>query len=324
MKKFILGFLSCFLLCSVTYVIAASIGSDEVLYDNSNSNSSATDVQGAIDEVYNTLDKIGSGYSLIAHAPEGLSTELVAGLYRYQGIQDASHNVNNYICFGTVNKSTCVGDTDKYMYRIIGINTNGQMKLIKKEALNSKYKWGSLTGDDWAHSDLFFGLNASYFLENTDYVPNNTWSNRIADTIWQFGSINDPNMTALGIYNTESGFNSTITAKIGLIYLHDYAYGLVGGNNCSVSGTGNICKTSWIFLLNNDANPPYDQYEWTITRKDSSLVWGARITGAFEAGYASNGYYGSSEFSVRPVFFLNSNERIASGSGTITDPYILS
>ena len=112
-------------------VMAESINSNEVIYDNSSSLSSATDVQGALDEVFNTLDKVGSGYSLIAHAPEGLSTELVGGLYRYQGA-----TVNNYICFGTTEKNTCTGDTDKYMYRIMGINEVGQMKLIKKESIN--------------------------------------------------------------------------------------------------------------------------------------------------------------------------------------------
>ncbi len=65
-------------------------------------------------------------------------------LRRYQGT-----SVNNYICFGTNDKDVCLNDQDKYMYRIIGIDTETQeLKIIKKEALNTKYYWPK-TAADW-------------------------------------------------------------------------------------------------------------------------------------------------------------------------------
>ena len=106
------------------------------------------------------------GYSLLARTQNNISTELIGGLYRYQGIQDSTHDVANYICFGTTNKSECTNNTDFFMYRIIGISPSGQMKLIKKYKLSTDYVWHSTSGVEWPNSSLFAGLNGDYFLNN--------------------------------------------------------------------------------------------------------------------------------------------------------------
>ena len=87
--------------------------------------------------------------------------------YRYVG-----ENPNNYVCFGTTDKATCTGNTDLYMYRIIGIfeddSGNEHLKLIKKETLDTSYAWhsDSSADTDWNESDLYKGLNGNYFLTN--------------------------------------------------------------------------------------------------------------------------------------------------------------
>ena len=286
-------------------VIAESINSDEVLYDNSNSSSNSENVQDAIDHLYNIYDHSSVGFSLLTRTPDKLSTELVAGLYRYQGVQNANNTVDNYICFGTTNKSDRVGDTDKYMYRIIGINTNGQMKLIKKEALNTAYQWASNTGIDWAHSSLYANLNGSYFLTDTNYVPDSSWSNRIVASDWHYLTSSDDTISTIA--ERELGAE-TVNAKIGLMYLHDYAYAL---EPPAYSGA------SWIHIKNNDTNAP-GTYEWTISRWNTSDAW------AVYSGSRVGSYVMTASYSVRPVFFLKASEAIASGAGTITDPYILS
>ncbi len=93
------------------------------------------------------------------------------GLYRYQGTNDLVND--NYICFGTNDKSECTSNTDAYMYRIMGVNSNGQLKLIKKEALNSTMQWYSNYNADitWPNSTIYKELNGSSFLSNTTYVP---------------------------------------------------------------------------------------------------------------------------------------------------------
>ena len=301
-KRNIFGFLLGIIFCSFTVVLAESINSNEVLYDNSNSKTSYDNVQDVLDNLYNIYDHIGVGFSLLTRNPSDLSTELIDGLYRYQGIQNVNNNVDNYICFGTTSKSTCINDTNKYMYRIIGINTSGQMKLIKKEALNTSYQWNSSTGVEWYSSDLYNGLNGNYFLTNTTYIPDNTWSNRIVLTDWHYFSIASRTLTNIGEQELAA---PSISAKIGLMYLHDIQD-----------------ANSWINMENNDTNAPQSK-EWLITRWDYRYIFVASPNGVVTYADMTVGNMINS-YSVRPVFFLNSNERIASGSGTITDPYILS
>ena len=75
--------------------------------------------------------------------PSGtLSKDIVGDMYRYQGTGD----VPNWICFGTT--ENCGANDDlikKYMYRIIGITEEGEMKLIKETFVEE----GSVTGFAW-------------------------------------------------------------------------------------------------------------------------------------------------------------------------------
>lgn len=274
-----------------------------------------------------------AGEWLLESQPANLNTELEGGLYRYQGTADAVNN--NYICFGTADKNTCVSDTDKYMYRIIGINESMQLKLIKKEALNSMYYWHNsyIPNSPWPDSDLYKGLNgiaggnySNVFINNNNYsymLKDSNWYNKIADISWKYGDTSTYNTTAINIYNIENGFTNTVVAKIGLWYMHDYYYGIAGGNNCSDYGSYSRCKSSWIHLSNNDPNAPvqnYETYEWTMTRRNLSQ-------GMYTAWYPNS--YGYVEYSivsvtgpVRPVFYLNADITL-SGSGTTDDPYII-
>ncbi len=118
--------------------------------------------------VYFDIDNSVTSYLIENISSEELwNSPLEGDGYRYVGT-----NPNNYICFGTSDKDTCVNDTDKYMYRIIGIFEdeagNKNAKLIKKEALNTAYGWhsDSYTDVDWNESDLYKGINGSYFLTN--------------------------------------------------------------------------------------------------------------------------------------------------------------
>ncbi len=315
LKDCILFFILGAVICGTTIVVAESIQSSEITYNNGNAVSSSTDVQSALDELYETISSVGSGHSLIVNSADGLSSELVAGLYRYQGVQDATHNVNNYICFGTYDKNTCTSNVDNYMYRIVGINSNGQMKLLKNTSLVT-HNWSSTTGGIWPESDLFIDLNGSYFLENENYIPNDVWRNKILTTNWKYGNVLESRQTAQSMANTELSLTNSINAKIGLLYLHDFYYGLPGNNNCSDKIDANTCRTSWIFLGLN---------EWTVVKNNFGAIYiYGPLNWDFGARWAIS-YSGEETnlYSVRPVFFLNSSEYIVSGSGTITDPYIL-
>jgi len=145
--------------------------------------------------------------------------------YRYVGT-----NPNNYICFGTTDKSTCTGNTDLYMYRIIGIFEdslgNQHLKLIKSETLSPSvsgsffWAWNnSISADiDWDESTLYNGLNGSYFLENTtySYMQEQTWLNKVFD--WDYIAANtwEYNYDYIGTGGLQYARN---TPRI--IYLHE-------------------------------------------------------------------------------------------------------
>ena len=256
---------------------------------------------------------------LMENPTTGLTTSTQeGGLYRYQGT-----TANNYICFGTSDKATCTGNTDAYMYRIMGINSSNQLKLIKKEALNSAIAWHSISnGYDttWPNSTLYSSINGSTFLTNTTYVPSG-WSDKIATTTWKYGDNTTNNTTAANLYSIESAWTSTTSAKIGLMYMHDYYYGMSGGNNCSSSGAYSTCKTSWLYLSNSDSGAP-SAYEWTMSRYGQISSGGYSAWNVYSSGYV-NGYDLTSARSVRPVFYLTSDVSIVGGSGTLSDPFII-
>ncbi len=246
--------------------------------------------------------------------------------YRYIGTNPA-----NYVCFGTTDKTTCTGNTDMYMYRIIGIfedaDGNQHMKLIKKESLNTSYKWHESSDDvDWDESDLYSGINGSYFLTNTafQYMQDTNWIDKITE--WNYTATNTlsyenytTTKTKYGIfyyYNTPKSIylhelnrngksNQTcnynvstiadcnagewkeVPSKIGLMYASDYSLSLGTKTLDSlINSNYNTMKTGWIHLSNNDSAT----LSTTTVNPPSPLEWILPRVGTF-AGGLSHAYY---------------------------------
>ncbi len=139
-------------------------------------------------------------------------------LRRFQGDKDKVQN--NYICFGTSITEECVNNTDRYMYRIIGYATDnddettntkkGQLKLIKKEALEEAMQWHYNYNDNinWFQSDLYNRITTSAYLQNSYYVPIG-WENKIADHTWWTGDMiwtaNGGSQSGAEVYKIETG-----------------------------------------------------------------------------------------------------------------------
>lgn len=252
-----------------------------------------------------------------------LSNNLVGDMYRYQGTATAV--TNNYICFGTSDMSACTANTGTYMYRIIGIDTSGRMKLIKKEALDTSFRW-SPTTNEWAYATTFTSLNDSTFLTNTTFVPSG-WSDKIATITWKYGkqssALNQPGTV---IYDYEIGsnalFTSTVDAKISLMYMHDYYLALNNTTSCGYGGsTYSQCKNGWISLSTNDSGAPVPS-EWTMSASANNNSGVPSAWMIYSTGYTTN-YKVTDYLSIRPVFFLNSSVNIVDGTGTISDPYMI-
>lgn len=135
------------------------------------------------------------------------------GMYRYQG--QASEVDNNYICFGTTNKEECLNNQDKYMYRIIGVTPEGEIKVIKKEALEKTYQWWDDYNTDktFPESKIYEAINGAEFLTNTTYVPSG-WKDKISTHTWHYGDMwsgttDGANQTGLNLYLTETGQKAT-------------------------------------------------------------------------------------------------------------------
>ncbi len=268
-------------------------------------------------------------------------------LRRFQGQAEVSGNkilsdVNNYICFGISNKEECKNDTDKYLYRIIGIDTEtNELKIIKREALNTAYAWHNADNITWEKSNLQNNLNGSYFLTNINEYPylqsddsiESNWTSIIAFHDWGYGDISsfNENTTSTQAFQIEKeAWNNTLeNTKIGLMYASDYYLSGTTNNDddilkCMYGGSDiESCKKSWLYLYNNDTEAlssskkaAPDSDEWTMTRYSDTDAWYSGGNGVFFQFLTYNN-------SVRPVFYLTQNIKIIDGDGSLANPYII-
>ena len=281
--------------------------------------------------------------------------------YRYtgSGAVGTDTNPNNFICFGTNNKSECIANQDKYMYRVLGVflesNGNNHVKLIKYKQLGN-YAWNAdyQTNVSWENSDMYKGLNGNYFLTNTayDYLQNSEWLNKIENWTWsavntktEEEQINNPDYSyssPTGIYLNEMNKTSTETlcknsengaincnggawtnptGKIGLMYASDYALSL-GVNSLSLTSSSNYAtlKTGWMHQSNNDTTKSI--YEWTLSRGGSSGSV-ALVWFIKEIGSMYNFIRSDGPCGARPVFYLTTDTKVSDGTGSLENPFIL-
>lgn len=266
--------------------------------------------------------------------------------YRYIGTNPA-----NYICFGTTTKAECLGAPDSYMYRIIGV-FGRNLKLIKKEALNTAVEWDENYSYDnnWIAASIYSVLNGSSYLTNSEYMTS-AWSSIINETTWNTANTKEYSHNGLSYsYNTGknvylheikkgsgasnckgalgNSVNCTIgewfvpEGKIGLMYASDYALAL--GNsalNYTSNSNSTALKTSWMNIQNNDSGAP-SKAEWTLARAGmdtgTNYVWSVGLNGSLSNSSAHD------QYSVRPVFYLMSTIVLTSGDGTSSNPFIIS
>ena len=260
--------------------------------------------------------------------------------YRYAGA-----NPNNYVCFGS-DEATCPTEN---LYRIIGL-IDGKVKLIHAYGATTdmlgtdegyvntygsapsykgngdltkigKYKWNIANDNTWSASTTnTINLNEN-FLTYLD-SKNTKWKTMIADTTWYVGGMTGANgyqSNAKTAYNYEVGANkdasTTVTSKIGLMYLSDYYYAAsenywtLPGYNSSGNDYRKATNDNWMSI---------GLFEWTISRSS------AGSDGAFFVtvdGYVRGvGVVNSSWDVLRPSFSLSSSIKYTSGEGTAVNP----
>ncbi len=305
--------------------------------------------------IQNLSTKSKPSYTGLYHHDASLTNGAGDNSYRFAGA-----NPNNYVCFGS-DETTCPTEN---LYRIIGV-IDGKVKLIHAYGATTDmlgtdegyvktyqeewadftanykgngdltkigtYEWNKTSDNTWSTSTTnTTNLNTNYltYLDG----KNTKWKNMIADTTWYVGGMTGDNgvlSNAKTAYNYEVGANkdatTTVTSKIGLMYLSDYYYGatpdywtLPGFDN---NGSWNSDHTVWSGS-GNDYSKAYNNnwmstglIEWTISR-DSDIS-----NLAFYVGDVGDVGVGNSRgYAVRPSFSLSSSIKFTSGEGTAVNP----
>ncbi len=227
-----------------------------------------------------------------------------------------------------------------------------------KGSLNQvdRYRWqengSESTPADWKTALLnTIHLNTNYYSKIEDsyksLIKKHTWIYGNKNASW--GNIATAK-DAKTVYNNELGTNAKEEQKtdfqnIGLLYVSDYLYGATPNNWNKQPSTG-----TWNYNMNSgktdkEGNPagsfPETQvnndyrsvtdsnwlymglWEWLITINNDRTI----PVGAFHVrapGDVRSYYVGTHPFVVRPSFYLESNAKYKSGTGTASDPYIIS
>ena len=247
--------------------------------------------------------------------------------YRYEG-----KNPNNYVLF------------NDELWRAIGVfNVNTEsnraqnlVKLIRNEVLDG-LAWNTPFTNDWSVATLQNTLNNGYYnatdstcnlysFTKTCYFSetglNSTARNMIESVVWNLGGAPDINATADAFYTAErgtevySGRPTTWTGKIGLMYPSDYGYAVLASSCARTVDLGNYRNTAC--AGNNWLKTGSEQ--WTITPSSSSFTFVFYVidNGHLYSYNANNGQ------GVRPSIYLKSNIAMMGGSGTYSDPYLIS
>ena len=273
--------------------------------------------------------------------------------YRYYGASP-----NNYVCLDMEGQSTC---PDRGLFRIIGSiyeENAGQnlIKVIKATSLTdgttSKFSWdykvtngsasynnvwSSTTSGTNSGATLMQLLNGIYLTRGTGSYYNdsttattvnfsstgltdvaqdlmNTGNNNLSK--YYLGGYSDYNLKTNAIYLAERGKITSSgnvlywDGKVGLMYPSDYGY--AAGNDCATNTAPsfyyfNGCiNKEWLYISNG--------YGWTMIpyTSNSESVW--------DLNYGSSSY---ARYVSRPTFYLKSTTVITSGTGTLSDPYLL-
>lgn len=244
------------------------------------------------------------------------------------GVRYIGKSPDNYVCFGTTDKDTCLGNKDVYMYRIIGVfkdssNIN-HTKLIKYKQLKNKSVW--YTSDakaTWGTSVINRNINGSHFLTKTGTYPylvtTSPWYSSIVK--WDYKSFIGHSGTFTDAYLRELKA-PTYPGLIGLMYDSDIglALGNSGLSTTAWRNSSNPLKESWLHQNNNDTS--VSTTEWTISIYCYACTH-YYANGITRAGTLDAIRFEIDAFSSRPVFYLTESMKYVSGNGEKTNPYII-
>ena len=308
-KKYLIGcFIGLILFTGVGVSAAAVFPSNQTTYDNKVSGLKSTNVQGAIDELYNTCfppkttgDTILDNVDIVTSGDGLYKDEYEDGKYTYKGA-----NPNNYITF----------NDEKAGWRIVSINSDGTIKIMRSVSIG-KIAWDTSNSNNWNRpASLNTYLNSTYYNSLTS-----TAQSQIVTATYYAGAVTNDNNDMQDQINDEKSIISNV--KVALPTVSEYIRNNSNKSNC---GT---------FSLNNDnARSTCPNSNWMFNRSDIWLTLSPDSSisfAVFRAGdiggcgvYSNGGSVNSAQYGVRPVVTLSSDIQITGGDGSSSNPYQLS
>ena len=298
-KKNIIGFIVGVILCTGTFVYAAvTFPSNEVSYDNTESGLSSTNVKGAIDELYTECTKEPpAGETIIDSA--GLEKDPYECRYFFTGA-----NPNNYITFNGEDAG----------WRIISVECDGTIKIMRTANINTNNNitWDSSNSNNWARpATLNTYLNGTYY-NSLD----STAQSQIVTHDFGIGAVKYGENNLQTTINEEN--KTKWNGKIALVTASEY---IRSNSNQIGCGTMNqlwnavACYyTTWMYT--------FDYWWFTLTPRpdSSSLVFDVNT----DNGNFMNNNANDARGAIRPALYLSSDIKITGGTGTKSDPYVVS
>ena len=239
--------------------------------------------------------------------------------------------------WGVTNSASAYTTYSTYNNNWETANANILLNEYFLNATNTSATYGSCS--DWTYyygitdnANMYKTNDCSYILKYG--IPTSTANDYIQPVTWYLKGYSDATYSKQDMYTCErsdqtaiqkctgGGNNGTYATKVtnkrvGLIYPSDYMYasGYYSSTDTTAGSSQYYGQQNWL----------YNGGEWTITPKgyDSSaiinlsgIVW--LINGGVNTtfGYISN--------TVRPTFYLKSSVQYVSGSGSFSDPFIIS
>ncbi len=309
-NKLFIIILTTLIVSTVSVSATTYFASKDVTYDNGVSGLDSTNVQGAIDELYNKCFPPKAGDSIlnnvdIVTSGDGLyEDEYEDGKYTYKG-----KNPNNYITF----------NNEQAGWRIVSINSDGTIKVMKNinitvRAWDTSSTYGN---NNWARpATLNTYLNGTYYNSLTS-----TAQNQIVSYNFGIGEVTDENNDLGGQVSNEN--ETTWYGKIALATTSEYIRSNSNKNRCGTFNLNNdnysTCKnTTWMYI---------DDDWWTLSPviNSSSSVFYASSNGVLSSYSASLTGLDTLNWpgGVRPVVTISSSVQITGGDGSQSNPYTL-
>ena len=283
-----------------------------------------------------------------------------AGNIRYYGASP-----NNYVYFNCDSYPS----TNCELWRIIGV-FDGKIKLMRNEIIGS-YSWDTSAPsinsgygvNEWSQADIMKLLNPDHESEsvggslyynsksgtcynNSKYattscnftstgIKNDTTRNMIAETTWNLGGWNTPDIYSNVMYEKERGTTvisnpsdgitraTTWAGKIALLYPSDYGYA-TDLSKCSQTLVNYDSNTDSYACRSNDwmySIFKTNSYNWLLTSHSGYANTAFYVPSTGSVSYGN--YRVSYARGVAPVLYLGSDQDIVAGDGSQSNPYKL-